>query len=438
MISSKGLFFLHRMRFYDIIDTGEKMTIQDYLLKLKFTSITPIQQEVFQAFSSKKHLVGLAPTGTGKTHAYVLPILSKLNIKEMHVQALVIVPTNELVTQVEKMLLQADDRFVVKTYYGGANKMREQEWLKKYQPQIVIATPKQIGEYVYTERLLQIHQAKYVVFDEADMMFDEEFMHMIDRFLPAIEHAKLMLFSATLTQAMEPFIKTYFGSYDLIDTSKKHQLKITYKLINIKYQDRMEALLQVIKSINPYCAFIFVSKKENQDLVYERLILENIQAINLNASLGVKKRQRIIEDIQALKYPYVVTSDLAARGLDFKISHVIHYDLPHFLEFFMHRSGRTGRMNDTGEVITFMTVDDHRKIEKLKSKGIPFIPYLLTSKGLEKATIKKAVQSEEEKEALQKIKTKKKVAPNYKKKHAKQVKKIKQEIRRKQYANSNR
>ena len=414
------------------------MTIQDYLSKLKYTAITPIQEGVFQAFSSKKHLVGLAPTGTGKTHAYLLPILTKINPKVMHVQALIIVPTNELVVQVEKMLLQATDQFVVKTYYGGTNKMREQEWLTKHQPQIVIATPKQIGEYVYTERLLSIHTAKYVVFDEADMMFDEEFMNMIDRFLPAIVQAKFMLFSATLTQAMEPFIKTYFGTYDLIDTTKKHQLKIIYKLINIKYQDRMEALLHVIQAINPYCAFIFVSKKENQDIVYERLVQEKINVINLNASIGVKKRSRIIEDIQALKYQYVVTSDLAARGLDFKISHVIHYDLPHFLEFFMHRSGRTGRMNDTGEVITFMTVDDHRKIEKLKSKGIPFITYQLTTKGLEKITPKKVIQSEEEKEALNKIKTKKKVTPNYKKKHAKQVKKIKQEMRRKQYANSNR
>lgn len=414
------------------------MTIQEYINRLKFTSITPIQEGVFQAFPSRKHLVGLAPTGTGKTHAYLLPILSRLNLTAMHVQALIIVPTNELVVQVEKMLLQTDDRFSVKTYYGGTNKMREQEWLTKYQPQIVIATPKQIGEYVYTERLLDIHTAKYVVFDEADMMFDEAFMTMIDRFLPAIEHAKLMLFSATLTQAMEPFIKAYFGTYDLIDTTKKHQLKIIYKLINIKYQDRMEALLQVIRAINPYCAFIFVSKKENQDLVYERLVQEKIHVINLNASIGVKKRSRIIEDIQALKYQYVVTSDLAARGLDFKISHVIHYDLPHFIEFFMHRSGRTGRMNDTGEVITFMTVDDHRKIEKLKAKGIPFINYQLTSKGIEKVSTKKYVQSDEEKEALKKIKTSTIVTPNYKKKHAKQVKKIKQEMRRKQYANPNR
>ena len=94
--------------------------------------------------------------------------------------------------------------------------------------------------------------------------------------------------------------------------------------------------------------------------------------MSLNSSLGVKKRTKIIEDIHQLKYQYVVTSDLAARGLDFKISHVINYDLPHFLEFFKHRCGRTGRMNDSGMVITYMSVDDHRRIEKLKDQGFSF------------------------------------------------------------------
>jgi ATP-dependent RNA helicase CshB len=154
--------------------------------------------------------------------------------------------------------------------------------------------------------------------------------------------------------------------------------------------------------------------------------------------MGVKKRTKLIEDILALKYQYVVTSDLAARGLDFKISHVIHYDLPHFLEFYMHRSGRTGRMNDTGEVITFMTVDDHRKIEKLKEKGIVFQNYQLSSKGLVKVEVKKKVVSEEEINAIKKVKKATKVTPGYKKKRAKQIKKIKQEMRKKQYVNQNR
>jgi ATP-dependent RNA helicase CshB len=192
------------------------MTVKEMLSKLKYHEITPIQKGVFNAFNSPKHLVGLAPTGTGKTHAYLLPILAAIDLNQMVVQALIIVPTNELVLQVHKMLMEADDRFIVKTYYGGTNKMREQEWLKKYQPQIVIATPQQIVDYVNETRLLRIHQAKYVVFDEADMMFDEAFLSMIDQMLPAMEKAKYLLFSATLNQSMTPFIKTYFGNIVIV------------------------------------------------------------------------------------------------------------------------------------------------------------------------------------------------------------------------------
>jgi ATP-dependent RNA helicase CshB len=408
--------------------------INEKLLQLGYKTITPIQQGVFEAINHKKHLIGLAPTGTGKTHAYLLPILANLKVDELSVQVVIIIPTNELVVQVEKMLKDVDDRFTVKTYYGGTNHMREEEWLRKNQPQIVITTPKNLLSYVLEKRMLKIHTAKYVVFDEADMMFDYDFLSQIDPILPALDQAKLMLFSATIEKSMEPFIQKYFGSSDFIDTTKAHDLDIEYALINIKHKARQEMLLETLEVINPYLCFIFVSKKENQQEIYDLLLEKNYNVMNLNASLGVKKRSKIIEDIHALKYQYVVTSDLAARGLDFKISHVINYDLPHFLEFFKHRSGRTGRMHDSGMVITYMSVDDHRKIEKLKNQGIPFVNYQLNKEGLKKVVIKKKELSDEELQAIRKIKKPKKVTPNYKKKNKQKIKKAKQEIRRKAYA----
>jgi ATP-dependent RNA helicase CshB len=159
-----------------------------------------------------------------------------------------------------------------------------------------------------------------------------------------------------------------------------------------------------------------------------------LNVVNINATLGVKKRAKIIEDIKNLRYVYVVTSDLAARGLDFKISHVIQYDLPHHLEFFMHRSGRTGRMHDTGIVYTFMTVDDHRKIDRLKALGIPFRSYTMSSEGLKKVPVRKTTMSQEETDAIKKIKKPTRVVPNYKKKNAKLIKKAKQELRNQHYA----
>ncbi len=405
--------------------------IKQKLKELNYQTITPIQTGVFQAIDKKNNLIGLAPTGTGKTHAYLLPILSRMKTEIKHLQALIIVPTNELVNQVESMLKEIDDQFIVKTYYGGTNHMKEEAWLLKNQPQIVITTPKQLSAYVLEKKRLRIHTASYVVFDEADMMFDYDFLSMIDPILPAIERAKLMLFSATIEKQMEPFINQYFGKADLIDTTKSHDLDIEYRLINIKHRSRMDVLKETLTHINPYLCFIFVSKKENQDVIYEALVELGLNVVNLNAALGIKKRNKIIEDIKSLKYAYVVTSDLAARGLDFKISHVINYDLPHFLEFFKHRAGRTGRMHDSGIVITYMTVDDHRKIEKLKNQGIPFVNYQLNAQGFKKMQVKSYALSDDELHAIKKIQKPKRVTPNYKKKNKLKIKKAKQEIRRK-------
>lgn len=419
---------------YGIMFIGDYMYIQEKLQQLGFKETTPIQDGVFKVFSSSKHLVGLAPTGTGKTHAYLLPILANLQFDQHHVQAVVIVPTNELVIQVEKMLKQVEPDIRMKAYYGSMDKQKEYAWLSKQQPQFVISTPQKLYELVVEQNLLKIHTANFLVLDEADMMMDYAFLSIIDQILPSISHAKLLLFSATISKELQPFIKKYFGQYDLIDTSKSHQLKISHQLVQIKIQSRLEALSKIIQSINPYLCFIFVSKKENQEAVFQTVLDLGLPVVNLNSSLGVKKRKSIIDDIHQLKYQYVVTSDLAARGLDFKISHVIQFDLPHHLEFFFHRSGRTGRMYDDGIVITLAQETDSRKIDKLKKQGIHFDVYQLTNQGLNHKPPKKKSLNEEELAAIRKVKKPTKVTPNYKKKNKALVTKAKKEVRRKQYA----
>jgi ATP-dependent RNA helicase CshB len=413
------------------------MYIKEKLEQLGFDKTTPIQEGVFSVIDHKKHLVGLAPTGTGKTHAYLLPILERLDVSKKHVQAIIIVPTNELVVQVHQMLMAADDRFVVKAYEASHEKNRDILWLKKQQPQIVIATPNRLKYVVVDEQALQIKQTKFLVIDEADMMFDEEFMGWIDEVLPLLKETKFLLFSATITKLMEPFINAYFGQHDFIDTTKDHVLNIEYQLINIKYQDRLTSLKKVIDNMNPYVCFIFVSKIENQDIVYEALSEMDLNVVNFKSSLGIKRRKQIIEEIKSNKYQYVVTSDLSARGLDFKISHVIHYDLPHHLEFFMHRSGRTGRMYQSGHVIAFMTVDDHRKVDKLR-KIVDFKEYLLTPEGIVEKVSKKRVLSDAEVQAIKSIKKPGKIKPNYKKKNKVLVTKAKKQARRKELYDKNR
>ncbi|MGE4320022.1 MAG: DEAD/DEAH box helicase [Acholeplasmataceae bacterium] len=414
------------------------MYINEKLEKLGFEKITPIQQSVFDLFDSPKNIVGLAPTGTGKTHAYLLPILSKINKELNQIQAIICVPTNELVLQVFDMLKGVDDEIITKAYVGGKDKQSDLDWLEKKQPQIVITTPYRLVNYTMDLRALKPFTAKYMVFDEADMMFDEDFLSLIDPVISRLNQTKFLLFSASITKEMEPFIKTYFGIYDFIDTTKLHDLNIDYQLIQIKEMDRLVALNYLIKDLQPYLCFIFVSKKEDQLNVYQSLHEQGYKVANYSSDLPMKRRKQLIDQIRALEYQYVVTSDVAARGLDFDVSHVIHYDLPHHLEFFIHRSGRTGRMENDGIVLTIVQLKDHRKIEKL-IKQVKFTNYVLQPNGkLVKKEVKQKVLSDEEKEAIKSIKKPQKVKPNYKKNYQKAVDKAKKEARRKKYYAKNR
>jgi ATP-dependent RNA helicase CshB len=277
-----------------------------------------------------------------------------------------------------------------------------------------------------------------MVFDEADMMFDEDFLSIIDPMVDRMRQAKFLLFSASITPLMEPFIKQYFGLYDYIDTSKDHQLNIDYQLIHIREMDRLVALNLVLKTIQPYLCFIFISKKEDQMLVYQDLHQKGLQVCHYSSDLSMNRRKQTIDDIRALKYQYVIASDVIARGLDFDVSHVIHYDLPHHLEFFTHRSGRTGRMYANGVVMTLMQLKDHRKIEKLR-KLVKFSHFNLQPNGeLVKRKVKSNAISDEEKEAIKLIKKPKKVKPNYKKKYKMEVDKARKKVRRRKYYAKNR
>lgn len=413
------------------------MEHKEMMKKLGFTTLTPIQEGVFSHFHHPKHLVGLAPTGTGKTHAYLLPILEKLNPEDDFVQTIILVPTNELVFQVQAMLKQTDDRFVVKAYSRDQDKQAELAWLENRQPQIVITTPNRLKLFTVETQALKIHQTKYFVLDEADMMFDEEFLGWIDEIMTMLKTPKILLFSATMTRQMEPFISQYFGQHDFLDTTQDHDLNIDYWLFNIKNQNRLEYLMKIVPLLQPYLAFIFVSKRENQDVVYERLLEAGLNVLNFKSSYPVSRRRQLLAEIKALKYQYVVTSDVTSRGLDFKLSHVIHYDLPYHLEYFFHRSGRTGRMGDHGVVITFMSVDDHRKIERLR-KQINFQTMEIKNQRFVQVDERKKSLSEEEIAAIRFIRKPKKVKPNYKKKYRKEVEKARKQAKRRTYYDQNR
>lgn len=412
------------------------MDYSKYLKQMGFDELSPVQKQTIKYFDTNKNLVGVAPTGTGKTHAYLLPLVANLNIDSKNVQAVIILPTNELVNQVRRMLDPLiDGTYRVKAYDSKIDKQREITWLKNNQPQIVISTPERLLEL--SQNGLNYSTSKYLILDEADMMFDEAFLMQIDLILARIPNAKYLLFSATISQDMHSFIKKYFGAYNLIDTSNQHELKIEQKLVKSQLDNRLDVLIDIVKTLNPYLAIIFVSRKEDQREVFDALSDLNLNVGLLSSDLNQHQRKNVINDMLNLKYQFVVASDLASRGLDFDVSHVINYDLPYMLEFFKHRSGRTGRMNKEGEVITIALNRDRNKIRRLEELGFKFNDYRV-SKGelIIYNETKPNKLTDDELNAIRKIKKPTRVKPNSRKKNKEKILKAKKSARRKSYGNN--
>ncbi|MCR1808756.1 DEAD/DEAH box helicase [Haploplasma modicum] len=399
------------------------MVKQELLDKLKFKKLTPIQEMVIKNFNNNNNLVGVAPTGTGKTHAYLLPLVSNIDSTKKELQAVILVPTNELINQVREMLEPLlEDDLKVRIYNYKTDKKKEEEWLLNNTPHLVIATPSKLIEMRALG--LNLNNLKYLVLDEADMMFDELFLGEIDKIIKNLTKTKYLLFSASISETMYSFIKKYFGNYDLIDSSKLHELNISHRLIKIQPENRLDNLEKLVKVLNPYLAIIFVSKKENQAEIYQKMLKDNYNVVLLSGNLTQHQRKNILRDIHSLKYQYIIASDLVARGIDFDASHIINYDLPYKLEFFKHRSGRTGRMEKEGIVITFATNDERNKITRLREMGFDFVDYRITSSEIVKVKKEQTNKlTKNEVDAIKKIAKPNKVKPNYKKKNKDKVKK---------------
>lgn len=408
-----------------------KLSIQEKINALGYKTFTPIQEAVFKAYDKTGNIVGLAPTGTGKTHAYLLPIVNDLDLENPSVQAVICVPTNELVLQVEDMLKQVNIGFSVKAYTSSKDRTRELDALSKKQPQIVISTPGRLEDYAIQEGKLKIHTAKVFVLDEADMMLDMDFMNTLDRVFYAVREAKMMLFSATIPNGLSKWLDTYFGKAQMIDLKDPSVLKITHGLITTRQETRDQDFKRLIKAINPFLCMVFVSKKEHVDHVYQQLLDIGIKAVKISGDTPSRERKAILDDVKQLKYTFIVSSDLGSRGLDIiGVSHVIHYELPYHLEYYIHRSGRTGRANQTGVSIALVTNEDARKIENIAKKGIVFQKFQIEDNTLIPIVKRsKSSLTEDELQAIRKVKKPTKVSPNYKKKNAKLVKKARNTVR---------
>ncbi len=203
------------------------------------------------------------------------------------------------------------------------------------------------------------------------MSFEAGFKDDLDSIVSVINDAKIMVFSATISEAILPSLKKYMTNVVTIDINNTNDTKISHIWLPLKHRERKDLLLSLLKIINPYLAIVFVNKKDTAKEVSQFLTSNGYFVGVIHGDLSPRERKRVLEDATKLKYQFVVATDLAARGIDIPgISHIINYELPYDYEFYLHRSGRTGRMYNDGIVYSFYEEVNDQYLDNLNKKGI--------------------------------------------------------------------
>lgn len=418
-----------------------KPFIMDAIQKLGFKEPTPIQKEMIPLILQGKSAIGQAHTGTGKTHAFLLPIVQRIDVENTEVQAVITSPTRELATQIFEHLKQLIEgtEISAKLLIGGTDKQRTIEKLKN-QPQIVVGTPGRIHDLV-KENVLLVHKASILVVDEADLAFDMGFIEEIDGFAARMpEDLEMYVFSATIPVKLQPFLKKYMESPVHIQMNDRKPVAegIEFFLVPIRSKSRTTRLLEVCEAINPFLCVIFCNTRKTAEEVADFLAENGIRTGQIHGDLTPRERKKMMKQIRDLEYQYIVATDLAARGIDIQgVSHVINYEIPEDLEFFIHRVGRTARAGLQGTAITLYGPDDENDLARIEKMGIPFQQKDVKNgewiELKERHARKKRVKQENELDQLAKalVRKPKKVKPGYKKAMKMQIEQIKKRERRK-------
>ena len=407
-----------------------KPYLQEALDAIGFETATPVQEKLIPVALTGRDIVGESKTGSGKTHAFLLPIFEKLVLQETSVQAVITAPSRELARQIADAALalaqHAPAPVRIMTLVGGTDKQRQQAKIDQQQPHLVIGTPGRIYDMVSSGHL-DIHTASTLVIDEADMTLDMGFLDTVDKIAARLgKDVQILVFSATIPQKLQPFLKKYLNN-PLMEQIKSQTViadTIDNWLVSTKGQDKNRLILNMTKVLQPYLAMIFVNTKERADELHSFLIGNGLKVAKLHGGISPRERKRIMNQVKKLDYPYIVATDLAARGIDIEgVSHVINDAIPQDLSFFVHRVGRTGRNGLPGTAITLYKPSDDSDIRELEKMGISFVPKQL--KDGEFVDTYDRDRRENREKAYKKLDTemiglvkkkKKKVKPGYKKK----------------------
>ncbi|MDX1875453.1 DEAD/DEAH box helicase [Mycolicibacterium sp. 120266] len=330
-----------------------------------------IQAATIPAMLAGSDVVGLAQTGTGKTAAFAIPILSKIDTTSRNTQALVLAPTRELALQVAEAFGRYGAHLPaiqVLPIYGGSSYGPQLAGLRRG-AQVVVGTPGRVIDHL-EKGSLDLSHLDYLVLDEADEMLQMGFAEDVERILADTpEYKQVALFSATMPPAIKKITSKYL--HDPVEVTVKAKTQtaenITQRYLQVSYPRKMDALTRLLEVEEGDAMIVFVRTKQATEEVAEKLRARGFAAAAINGDIPQTQRERTIASLKSGAIDILVATDVAARGLDVeRISHVVNYDIPHDPESYVHRIGRTGRAGRSGNAMLFVTPRERHLLNSIE------------------------------------------------------------------------
>ena len=357
--------------------------IQRALDEMGFEESTQIQQEAIPLILEGKDIIGQSNTGTGKTAAFVIPILEKIDKEIRMPQALVLLPTRELAVQVAnetRKIAKYMEGIKTVTVYGGAD-IKEQINKLKSGAQMIVGTPGRVIDLI-DRHVIKLNELKIIVLDEADEMLKMGFREDIELILSKIDNpVQSLLFSATIPDDMKKIINKFLNSPVSVKVLREgitaKEVKQSYFLV--KQSDRVEALARLIDTYTPKLTLVFCNTKRSVDELYDRLIEKGYNCDKIHGDIKQSQRLDTLNKFNNGLVEILIATDVAARGLDIKeVEVVINYEVPAKEDYYVHRIGRTGRAGKEGSSFTLASAKELKKIENIEK---------YTKKSIRKRTI---------------------------------------------------
>lgn len=353
-------------------DLGIDQGLVEILKKTGIVNPTPVQEKSIGEILSGRDVVAQAQTGTGKTLAFLLPMVQNINVDKMDIQGLIITPTRELALQITneaKKLAKYNDMKIL-AVYGGQDVEAQIRKLKNG-VHLVIATPGRLLDHIRRGNL-DLGKLNNLVLDEADEMLRMGFLQDVEKIITGTPKTRqTMLFSATIPNEVRSLSKRFMKNPLQIEIQAKNITLDEIEEIEIETTDRrkLDNLSTLIDEYRPYLAIVFCRTKRRVKELNRELLYRGYNSDELHGDLSQAKRERVIRSFREAKLQILVATDIVARGIDIDgVTHVFNYDIPDSVDSYIHRIGRTGRIGKDGMAITFVTERDREEFALIKRK----------------------------------------------------------------------